>query len=656
MSKKPLVPNKNPKGRGKGMGNAGKAAKATKAPRRIRICSRLSKGMLTILIAEVDSIAKGLKRFKGLKGLKRFKGGGTEDDYYKRLEGLFSEENMKNIKRLKEDLVNNILGTMTEGLENLVIFKTDMGVNETKKIQLLKFISIINDIDNLGQEHIDCIISNDSLKALPYIEKITTLVMINMFKKVYNLKYQDRQIQEPSFKYLDNTKLLIKKITDVYNGVNNDFSLQGLTEDVKRELEYYNYIYILNDYDATKDDDNDAKKIEEIIEWMIDECIRVGNNEFKSFINNPILKKDNFTTGCDNNSALKVAIVNYNGIIKNMKDTSNSLEKLTTTNYTNKIYIVLTGPDPNIKIFSYIKKNYLKSDLYELYKLYDILIQYEDIMKLISNRKEEYKNCVKAFYDNTITIYTKKELLTPQRKQGYTNALIELSVITDLEASITVYNNTYDEIKNEFEKWGEIENNIANNIPVDLTNIVFLYNKLCNYNTIYQGKYKQIENDANIAVVLKKKRDIEVKKEEREQNNIDKELLKINENLKDITNKLSTTTILPEAKANLEENRILQTARQTQLEKELEELKDKIAENKLKYENNIRDENNRVRRTTGEFGGGKLTTKYISTGDFVYILYEKKKIKRCVYAKAKGRGKYCKIKGDYILVSKLKVV
>jgi hypothetical protein len=54
--------------------------------------------------------------------------------------------------------------------------------------------------------------------------------------------------------------------------------------------------------------------------------------------------------------------------------------------------------------------------------------------------------------------------------------------------------------------------------------------------------------------------------------------------------------------------------------------------------------------------GGKLTTKYISTGDFVYILYEKKKIRRCVYTKAKGRGKYCKIKGDYILVSKLKVV
>jgi chaperonin GroEL (HSP60 family) len=57
-----------------------------------------------------------------------------------------------------------------------------------------------------------------------------------------------------------------------------------------------------------------------------------------------------------------------------------------------------------------------------------------------------------------------------------------------------------------------------------------------------------------------------------------------------------------------------------------------------------------------EITGGKLTTKYISTGDFVYILYEKKRIRRCVYAKTKGRGKYCKIKGDYILLSKLKVV
>jgi hypothetical protein len=57
--------------------------------------------------------------------------------------------------------------------------------------------------------------------------------------------------------------------------------------------------------------------------------------------------------------------------------------------------------------------------------------------------------------------------------------------------------------------------------------------------------------------------------------------------------------------------------------------------------------------------GGKLAANYKSyksTGKFVYILYKKKRIKRCVYVKAKGRGKYCKIDKEYILLSKLKVV
>ena len=57
--------------------------------------------------------------------------------------------------------------------------------------------------------------------------------------------------------------------------------------------------------------------------------------------------------------------------------------------------------------------------------------------------------------------------------------------------------------------------------------------------------------------------------------------------------------------------------------------------------------------------GGKLAANYKSyksTGKFVYILYKKKRIKRYVYVKAKGRGKYCKIDKEYILLSKLKVV
>jgi hypothetical protein len=54
--------------------------------------------------------------------------------------------------------------------------------------------------------------------------------------------------------------------------------------------------------------------------------------------------------------------------------------------------------------------------------------------------------------------------------------------------------------------------------------------------------------------------------------------------------------------------------------------------------------------------GGKLVAKYKSTGESTYILYKKKKIKRCVYEKTKGRGKYCKIDGEYKLLSKLKIM
>jgi hypothetical protein len=69
--------------------------------------------------------------------------------------------------------------------------------------------------------------------------------------------------------------------------------------------------------------------------------------------------------------------------------------------------------------------------------------------------------------------------------------------------------------------------------------------------------------------------------------------------------------------------------------------------------------------TKASRGGGKLAANYKSyksynlyksTGKFVYILYKKKRIKRCVYVKAKGRCKYCKIDKEYILLSKLKVV
>lgn len=53
--------------------------------------------------------------------------------------------------------------------------------------------------------------------------------------------------------------------------------------------------------------------------------------------------------------------------------------------------------------------------------------------------------------------------------------------------------------------------------------------------------------------------------------------------------------------------------------------------------------------------GGK-PTKYKSTGVTVFILYKNKKYNRTIYVKENGKTKYCKIKNEYILLSKLKVI
>lgn len=67
--------------------------------------------------------------------------------------------------------------------------------------------------------------------------------------------------------------------------------------------------------------------------------------------------------------------------------------------------------------------------------------------------------------------------------------------------------------------------------------------------------------------------------------------------------------------------------------------------------------NHKVEGGSGSSGGSRsIVVKYISTGEHVHIVYKNKKLKRCVYRKAKGRGKYCKINKVYMLLSKLKLV
>ena len=55
-------------------------------------------------------------------------------------------------------------------------------------------------------------------------------------------------------------------------------------------------------------------------------------------------------------------------------------------------------------------------------------------------------------------------------------------------------------------------------------------------------------------------------------------------------------------------------------------------------------------------GGGKPPPKYKSTGRIVCIMYKKRKYKRTIYVKDKRDTKYCKIDGEYILLSKMKVI
>jgi hypothetical protein len=631
MTKKPLVPNKNQKGRGKGkakaakVGKAVKTAKAAKAARRNKICSRLSKGRLTILIAEVESIAKGLKgglsgggimsRLIGMKKKttdKKPDASPKVEDYYDRIKGFFRDENKENIKRLKEDLVNEILGTMAGGLENLVNFKTDTGdINEIKRRQLLKFISIINYIDNLDQSYIDSLILNDSLKILSYIDKITTLVMINMLKKVYRSRYTNKQLDETPFKYLNNTKSLIEKITTAYKDNDREGALKGLTEDVKRELEYYNNIYTLKDYASKKGDDNDDKVIIKIIESIKDKCIETENNEFKSFIDNPLLERDEFTTGCEKNQILINAIKDYNDIIKKMKDTYvyelDNTQLPLDQNYVN--FINNKAAITKTYIDEMLLSNNGLLDRGNLYKLYGYITHYEDIKKLFPILKEKYIECVKVFYNKDFlnSFITNKEF-TKEYKEELKRFSITDDDIKNLETELSRFREYKNNIL-QLQNTSNSTSNFYNNIPIDIEPLINNFNKLCNAN----HNYIYYEDIINKKIEEFKAKNVEIQEQE------------IKKTVQNLTETVAANVANAAANKSVKKRNLPNP-----------------------FDNDIKSGN------IG--GGGKLTTKYISTGDFVYILYEKKRIRRCVYAKTKGRGKYCKIKGDYILVSKLKVV
>jgi hypothetical protein len=78
-----------------------------------------------------------------------------------------------------------------------------------------------------------------------------------------------------------------------------------------------------------------------------------------------------------------------------------------------------------------------------------------------------------------------------------------------------------------------------------------------------------------------------------------------------------------------------------------------IALNDIKYNQKIGGRGG-GRERGAERGREGVPVKYKTTGEVVYILYNKKRIKRNIYVKVKGRpAKYCKINKEYVLLSKL---
>jgi hypothetical protein len=501
MSKKPLVPVKRPtKGSGKGNHRG-----------------------LKKLMKEVDSMAKGLNEVNGMKGLKGGVGwlsrGTNKDvkevvakDYYDKLRDFFENpENIANIKRLKEGLVNDVLGTMAGGLDVLFNWFKSAEKVEIEKTAIIKFVSIIKDINKLDQSHLNKIINSKNLKGLPYIEKITTLVMIKMLIDVYNSRGVEI-INIDDFDFNDELIILIDKIItefkDNKDNKDNDV-LKDLTTDVISFKNINDNINIISQY---YNSDGDTDKVLTIVKTLK-------------------ARRDN--------------------VLQRMKELMNKI---------------------NIK-----KKRYLNSNNILLYKSF--LTISKEIKQKIKNI-EDYMIREKEFFG--------------------------------------MYN---------FDKYIDIDNvkNIKRNLKKHQADInagaTSSPNIIYNYKKWYNLYMETLNNEKYITDFLKRE--------------------------------------LPEVvdegiEEEIEDNFLLDEEDYSKEEFDEDTPDDVILDTDIELK--LKSQKSNDTTTYMKTVGGKLTTKYISTGNFVYILYEKKKIKRCVYTKAKGRGKYCKIKGDYMLLSKLKVV
>ena len=612
MSKKLVVPVKRPtKGKGRGKGN----------------CREIKK-----LMKEVDSIAKGLKEVKGMKG---FNGGGS-DEYYKRIKEFFSKlENIENIKRLKEDLVYEVLETIaTEGIEKLMNDKLKKPPYEGwfYAKYFINIITNINDLSNVFYLQSIFKVKEDVFKDISYIDKISTLVMIKMLIEVYNSNGTDN---------IKTTMINIKvsdTITNLINEIVEEFSNDTITQDKNKLIDLNNRVKKeINDVKKGRDleiiskfltTELDPSNVVPLFRAEIMKIIRdlkkklfdniEYENKMVAFMNTIILDKGkNFLDTTLNNSLTKYNVVKRD-ITRILEELQGIISGINTDPlYTRPLFSqTITTTD-----VIYYKKSTNSSDTdFVLWDaLYTKILDCENKVVQLKAKKSELIDILDFFKTFYITKYNK--LVDTDIKANDIDPFDNNNVnneVTTLNIDMKEYNDILDEL--------EVQNKGSSD-RVDLDNLISNYDKLENLPIRINNKKKGVFNDIKkmylkeIEIYLKKYNDYQL---------------------------YNTDASRPANMATLE------TLRNEIDNGNFDMLKDfKIKFVKIKdiYETYFSNS-----KQGGNTGGGKLTTKYISTGNFVYILYEKKRIKRCIYAKAKGRGKYCKIKGDYMLLSKLKVV
>jgi hypothetical protein len=439
----------------------------------------------------------------------------------------------------------------------------------------------------------------------------TTMINIKVSDTITNLineiveEFSNDTITQDKNKLIDLNNRVKKEINDVKKGRDLEIISKFLTT----ELDPSNVVPLFR-AEIMKIIRDLKKKLFDNIEY---------ENKMVAFMNTIILDKGkNFLDTTLNNSLTKYNVVKRD-ITRILEELQGIISGINTDPlYTRPLFSqTITTTD-----VIYYKKSTNSSDTdFVLWDaLYTKILDCENKVVQLKAKKSELIDILDFFKTFYITKYNK--LVDTDIKANDIDPFDNNNVnneVTTLNIDMKEYNDILDEL--------EVQNKGSSSDRVDLDNLISNYDKLENLPIRINNKKKRVFNDIKrmylkeIEIYLKKYNDYQ---------------------------QYNTDASRPANMATLE------TLRNEIDSGDFDMLKDfKIKFVKIKdiYETYFSNS-----KEGGNTGGGKLTAKYISTGNFVYILYEKKRIKRCIYAKAKGRGKYCKIKGDYMLLSKLKVV